>query len=137
MSNYVNTWHHLVLTINATAWDLYLDGSHVSSTDFGMYSGGSIGTKTFPYSITYNMQGNYSNISFGTASAGTNNGPCYSDDFRIYNRVLSLAEVQSLYTYTSSTVVTTSYYPNLAPINNPSFTGIPTSITPQQVIIAL
>jgi len=83
------SWYHIVFTFNSSFQCLlYVNGSQVQSSNGSEYT-----FVNSPVSYCYLGNGTY-NGGFGNPSY---NG--YLDDFRIYNRVLSAAEIASLYTY--------------------------------------
>lgn len=103
LSNYLNTWFHLVWIVNGTSWTPYINGVQQTSVDVGRYDGSSLGnqTQTTPYNVGYNINPtSLNNIGFGINPFNTAIlGQCYLDDFRIYNRVLSETEISDIYNY--------------------------------------
>ena len=81
-----NVWHHLAYTINATnSWTIYLDGSSYSGAVSG--EGRSFNSGSFLAVTTYDGGDGYNTI------GGV-------DQLRIFNRVLTAAEVSALYNET-------------------------------------
>ena len=81
-----NVWHHLAYTINATnSWTIYLDGSSYSGAVSG--EGRSFNSGSFLAVTTYDGGDGYNTI--GNV-----------DQLRIFNRVLTAAEVTALYNET-------------------------------------
>ena len=94
-----NTWHHVVWSMSvadasySTLWNIYVDSSNVYSNTF-------LNSNGYRYPYTSTMINNYisgtvDSTNINNALFAYNNG--YIDDFRVYNRVLSAAEVQTLY----------------------------------------
>ena len=103
----LNVWRHLVLCIDiAGKIDVYIDNVRINGTE----------TATIP-NLTYNAR--YINRS---GQAGTWDGQM--DDFRIYDRALSAADVTRLYNKTypapSNTYTLNFPVPTIADINNNS-----------------
>ena len=128
VANYINYWHHLVWVVNGSTWIVYVDGVQQTSVDVGKYITASLGNQiqTIPYNTGFTINTtNFSTLSFGgnlVTNANTNVSnvtqlaPCLLDDFRVYNRVLSLSEIQFLSTNTISTYTAKTYtIPNLQP----------------------
>ena len=81
-----NVWHHLAYTISATnSWTIYLDGSSYSGAVSG--EGRSFNSGSFLAVTTYDGGDGYNTI------GGV-------DQLRIFNRVLTAAEVSALYNET-------------------------------------
>jgi hypothetical protein len=105
----LNVWRHLVFCIGISGnWDIYLDNVRINGTE----------TANIP-NITYNIR--YINRS---AFAGDGTWDGQMDDFRIYDRALSVADVSSLYNKTYSippnTYTLNFPVPTIADINNNS-----------------
>ena len=104
----LNVWRHFVLCVDvAGKWDLYLDNVRINGTE----------TSNIP-NITYNIR--YINKS---AYSGDGSFDAQMDDFRIYDRAFSAADVASLYnkTYPVPNLYTVNFpVPTLADINNNS-----------------
>ena len=80
-----NNWHHLVLSISSAGiWTLYIDSILVNNTSFT--------DKVVPSGVTWTKR-YIGRSEFDAALYTTGN----IDDFRIYNRVLTPAEVDTLY----------------------------------------
>ena len=77
------TWVHLSITINGTNWTQYRNGTQIST-----------GTKA---GLTA-LANTYTSITFGTYPGYDQYANCYLDDFRVYNRALSSAEIYTSYT---------------------------------------
>ena len=82
-----NQWHHLAYTIStANSWQMYLDGSAYNNPHTG-----SAETRSF---------NNGSYLAVTTYEGGTSyNSTCHIDQIRLFNRVLTAAEISILYTY--------------------------------------
>jgi hypothetical protein len=103
----LGVWHHILWCIDKTGkWDVYLNNLRINGTE----------TATVP-NITYNLR--YINKSVYTGN-GVWGGQM--DDFRIYDRALSAADVSSLYnkTYSPNTYTLNFPVPTIADINNNS-----------------
>jgi hypothetical protein len=105
----LGVWHHFVWSIGISGnWDVYLDNVRINGTE----------TANIP-NITYNIR--YINRSAFSVD-GTWDGQM--DDFRIYDRALSAADVSSLYNKTYSlppnTYTLNFPVPTIADINNNS-----------------
>jgi hypothetical protein len=105
----LGVWHHIVWSIDITGkWDVYLNNVRINNTE----------TSAVP-NITYNLR--YINKSVYTGN-GVWGGQM--DDFRIYDRALSAADVASLYNKTypapSNTYTVNFQVPTIADINNNS-----------------
>jgi hypothetical protein len=103
----LNVWRHFVLCVDvAGKWDLYLDNVRINGTE----------TSNIP-NITYNIR--YINKS---AYSGDGSFDAQMDDFRIYDRAFSAADVASLYnkTYVPNLYTLNFQVPTLADINNNS-----------------
>ena len=105
----LGVWHHFALSIDVTGkWDVYLNNVRINNNE----------VQGIP-NITYNLR--YINKSTFT-SDGTWGGQM--DDFRIYDRALSAADVASLYNKTypapSNTYTLNFQVPTIADINNNS-----------------
>ena len=105
----LGVWHHFVWSIDvAGKWDVYLNNVRINNTE----------TRAIP-NITYNVR--YINRSAFT-SDGTWDGQM--DDFRIYDRAFSAADVARLYNKTypapSNTYTLNFPVPTIADINNNS-----------------
>ena len=104
----LGVWHHFVWSIDvAGKWDVYLNNVRINNTE----------TRAIP-NITYNVR--YINRSAFTGD-GTWDGQM--DDFRIYDRAFSEADVARLYnkTYPAPNLYTLNFpVPTLADINNNS-----------------
>ena len=76
-----NTWYHLVWVVNGTNWSVYLNNTLYT------YS-----SKSLPTIISYTTT---------LGGSGSNNFTVngFLQDFRVYNRVLTAAEVTSIYNY--------------------------------------
>jgi hypothetical protein len=72
-----NSWHQLVGVVNNSIGSLFVDGVQVASTTFTSKA--------------------LSNLAIGRRSSGSYYWPGLINDVRIYNRPLSLAEIQALY----------------------------------------
>jgi len=87
-ASYNNSWHHLVGTYNGLELKLYLDGVQVGTSNLSWME--SIGHQDDPVSIGWNA-----------GAAETLGDPWCADaridDIRIYERVLSGAEVENMY----------------------------------------
>jgi hypothetical protein len=81
------TWHHLVGVITASAFHLYVDGVEVTAT----LGSGPSGDYQQPPNTTANMRIGSWNHTTGREWDGR------LDDIRIYNRVLTVPEIQYLY----------------------------------------
>jgi hypothetical protein len=83
-----NSWHHIAWTMSATASFIYIDGLLAAKINKGgsnvNYHDFVLGTLEFPQGV----------LGFGGYWSGK------LSDFRIYNRILSASEIQSLYTLT-------------------------------------
>jgi hypothetical protein len=107
----LNVWRHLVFCVSSSGiWDVYLDNVRINGTE----------TANIP-NITYNFR--FINRSAYVASSdGTWDGQM--DDFRIYDRALSAADVSLLYNKTYSippNIYTLNFpVPTIADINNNS-----------------
>lgn len=77
-----NTWYHLCYTYDGTTQTLYVNGQSAGSN--GLASG----------AISYGSGGF---VSIGANANGAENFNGYIEGVRIYNRVLSLPEIQQLY----------------------------------------
>jgi len=78
----VNTWYHLAWIVDGTNWSVYLNNTLYT------YS-----SKSSPSIISHTT-------TFGNpGGGGAHSGNGYIQDFRIYNRLLTAAEVTSIYTY--------------------------------------
>lgn len=95
-----NIWYHFVWTLSyansgslTSTWNIYLNNNKNTKT------GNAYLSTTFN-----NTSGGFNCNNIGRAT-GNNAGylSCYVDDFRIYNRVLTDAEVAEIYNYTAST----------------------------------
>jgi hypothetical protein len=103
----LGVWHHILWCIDNTGkWDVYLNNLRINNTQ----------TSTVP-NITYNLR--YINKSTYTGN-GVWGGQM--DDFRIYDRALSAADVSLLYnkTYSPNAYTLNFPVPTLADINNNS-----------------
>jgi hypothetical protein len=80
----INQWKYITVVINGTNRTLYVDGVSHST-----YTSGTIRTATYPFNII----GGYTSQTSGTPTFSG-----FIDDFRIYNKVLTTAEITSLYT---------------------------------------
>jgi hypothetical protein len=105
----LNVWRHLVFCIGISGnWDIYIDNVRINGTE----------TVSIP-NITYNIR--YINRS---AYSGDGSFDAQMDDLRIYDRVLSAADVSSLYNKTYSappnTYTLNFPVPTIADINNNS-----------------
>jgi hypothetical protein len=105
----LNVWRHLVFCIGISGnWDIYIDNVRINGTE----------TANIP-NITYNFR--FINKS---AYAGDGTWDGQMDDFRIYDRALSAADVSSLYNKTYSippnTYTLNFPVPTIADINNNS-----------------
>lgn len=93
-----NKWHHLVFEYNGVSTKIYLDGELVTvSCNFGVNNG------------TYGNIPNASKMYIGSRWANSNlaafmNGEL--DDFRMYNRVLNLTEINSLFNEANPSLTT-------------------------------
>jgi hypothetical protein len=83
----VGAWHHLALVAQVVGWDLYLDGARID------YS-----------TMVPSVSGAQACLSIGASFLGECTNPGASgffkgmiDDFRIYGRALSAAEIKALY----------------------------------------
>lgn len=76
-----NTWHHIALTYNGTALQLYLDGQNDGSTT----------------NIPGTLDADAINLAVGATSNGAAPFRGRIDDVRIYNRALSQSEITALY----------------------------------------
>ena len=103
----LGVWHHFVWSIDvAGKWDIYLNNVRINGTE----------TANIP-NISYNLR--YINKSAHPDSTWGGQ----MDDFRIYNRALSVADVAMLYnkTYPAPNLYTLNFpVPTLADINNNS-----------------
>lgn len=100
VTNYTNSWHHLVWIVNGSNWIVYVDGVQQTSVDVGRYSLGNQ-TQTTPYNTGFTINTTtFSTISFG-GNQNTQSASCFLDDFRVYNKVLSISEINTLYRYNS------------------------------------
>jgi len=104
----LNVWRHFVLCVGISGkMDVYLDNVRINGTE----------TANIP-NLTYNAR----YINRGVTSHGTWDGQM--DDFRIYDRALSAADVSSLYNKTYSippnTYTLNFPVPTIADINNNS-----------------
>ena len=80
------TWHHVCWTLNPnTTWNFYIDGS-LNKTETGVYP------EAVARSLNYIGRQKFDGAYF--------NGNI--DDFMVYNRILSLTEIQQLYSLNSS-----------------------------------
>tara|TARA_Y100000004_G_scaffold195213_1_gene261675 strand:+ start:668 stop:1507 length:840 start_codon:yes stop_codon:yes gene_type:complete len=78
-----NVWHHLVYTVTSSSnWNIYMDGSSYSGAVSG--EGRSFNSGTRFAVTTYDGGDNYNSV----------NGV---DQIRLFNRVLTLGEIQDLY----------------------------------------
>ena len=105
----LGVWHHIVWSIDITGkWDLYLNNVRINNTE----------TSAVP-NITYNLR--YINKS---TYPGNGVWGGQMDDFRIYSRAISAADVASLYNKTypvpSNTYTLNFQVPTIADINNNS-----------------
>jgi hypothetical protein len=105
----LGVWHHIVWSIDITGkWDVYLNNVRINNTETSAIA-----------NITYNLR--YINKSVYTGN-GVWGGQM--DDFRIYDRALSAADVASLYNKTypapSNTYTVNFQVPTIADINNNS-----------------
>jgi hypothetical protein len=104
----LGVWHHFAWSIDVTGkWDVYLNNVRINNNE----------VQGIP-NITYNLR-------YINKSAFTNDGTWGGqiDDFRIYGRALSAADVASLYnkTYPVPNLYTLNFpVPTLADINNNS-----------------
>jgi hypothetical protein len=80
---YNNTWVHLAVVINGTKQYLYRNGLLHKTYDRTIVGG------TSPFTL----------IIGSISSSDTQGNPSYIDDFRLYNRVLSIDEIKSIYLY--------------------------------------
>jgi type II secretory pathway pseudopilin PulG len=80
-----NEWHHIAVTIDADnhTYKLYIDGSYVAQNTSARYTPSSLGTTN----KNYLGRSNYSDDPYLNGAL---------DDFRIYNRVLTAAEIAEL-----------------------------------------
>lgn len=78
-----NNWHHIVGIATTTSVVLYIDGSQVSSG-------------------TWSINPSQSSADFQVGQYAT--GPAWIDEVRLYNRALSLAEIQYLYNHPTGDV---------------------------------
>mgnify|MGYP003394091848 CR=1 FL=1 len=78
-----NTWHHVVVTIDASAVNIYVNGS---AETMGTNSSGSGNLTTNAVDLLIGRHGSY---------GGMFNGRL--DDVRLYNRVVSAADIAQLY----------------------------------------
>jgi hypothetical protein len=83
----LNTWHHICMVINTSNFKYYLDNSNTYSSSWTGYS---IPNQTY----NYNLLGN-DTIHIGTVSGSGGNYKIAN--FRVYNKVLSAAEITDLY----------------------------------------
>ncbi len=86
----VGEWTHIATTYNGTLMKIYIDGVEVLSEP----NTGKMNLNDYPISVGSAVFSN------GTCSSWFNNGT--ADDFIIFNRSLSLGEIQGLYANTSS-----------------------------------
>jgi len=105
----LGVWHHIVWSIDITGkWDLYLNNVRINNTETSAVA-----------NITYNLR--YINKS---TYPGNGVWGGQMDDFRIYERALSSADVASLYNKTypapSNTYTLNFLVPTVADINNNS-----------------
>ena len=105
----LNVWRHLVFCVSSSGiWDVYLDNVRINSTE----------TANIP-NITYNFR-----FINRTVWGSTTMWDGQMDDFRIYDRALSAADVSSLYNKTYSippnTYTLNFPVPTIADINNNS-----------------
>ena len=80
-----NQWTHFAWVINGTSWTGYINGQVTGIPHTGTY--------TSPTNTTYT-------IGIGNNNSGVADSfPGFLQDFRVYNRVLTAAEVTSIYNY--------------------------------------
>ena len=82
-----NQWHHLAYTISAAnSWQMYLDGSAYNNPHTGASETRSFNNGSYLAVTTYEGGDLYNSI-------------CHIDQIRLFNRVLTAAEISTLYTY--------------------------------------
>ena len=82
-----NQWHHLAYTIStANSWQMYLDGSAYNNPHTGSAETRSFNNGSYLAVTTYEGGDLY-------------NSTCHIDQIRLFNRVLTAAEISTLYTY--------------------------------------
>lgn len=84
----LNTWHHVCMVINTSNFYYYLNTTQAYTSS---WSGYSIPNQTYNYNILGSDPIHVGNI-------GTNGGNYNIANFRVYNKVLSAAEITNLYT---------------------------------------
>jgi len=122
-----NAWHHYVYTYDAIPTGvtgvqgthrLYIDGAPAS------------GAGAIPTSTDAAQTGAVASLQFGRWVGGFEYYKGALDEVRIYNRALSLTEVQGLYhvpVATATTAPVPSATNTATPTNTPTYTAIPTS----------
>ncbi len=120
-----NAWHHYVYTYDGIpgvpgtyTHRLYIDGAPASGA-------GAIPTSTYPA-----QPGTVASLQFGRWVGGFEYYKGALDEVRIYNRALSLTEVQGLYhvpVATATAAPVPSATNTATPTNTPTYTAIPTS----------
>ena len=82
----LNTWYYIAITVSSAGVNFYING----------YANGTYTTST---SVTSAIYGNTVNLFLGALNtSGSNPFNGYIDDFRIYNGVLSEAQIGTIYT---------------------------------------
>lgn len=101
----LNAWHHIVFLRSAGVCRLYIDGTVTTATQNGLSCSGTL----LDNAQTHYIGGHFQ----GAASGSTDSINGKMDDFRIYKKALSTAEISALYTNTALVAIPKSI-PNLA-----------------------